>query len=190
MKRLLLATVLTAVAGAATAAPVTYEFDPTHTYPSFEADHMGLSLWRGKFNSSKGQVVMDRAARNGTVEVEIDIDSVDFGHDEMNAHAKREDIFDVANYPTATYRGQLVDFRDGLPTAVDGELTLRGVTQPLRLTVNRMACKPHPMFKREVCGVDAEARFDRSTFGIEAGKQYGFDMGVLLRIQAEGIATE
>lgn len=190
MKRTLLAALLTAATASAVAAPVTYEFDPTHTYPSFEADHMGLSFWRGKFNSSKGTVVMDREAGSGTVEVEVAIDSVDFGHDEMNEHAKREDIFDAAKYPTATYRGKLVDFKEGVPAAVEGELTLRGVTQPLRLSINRMVCKPHPMFKREVCGIDAEARFDRSTFGIEAGKQYGFDMAVLLRIQAEAIATE
>ena len=72
MKRVIAAAVstilLSAVAGVTVAAPVTYTIDPAHTYPAFEADHMGgLSLWRGKINSSSGKVVVDSAAKTGTV---------------------------------------------------------------------------------------------------------------------------
>src|SRR5690606_3919683 len=94
---------LLAVAGAALAAPTTYNIDPAHTYPAFEADHMGgLSLWRGKFNKTTGKIVLDVAAKTGEVDITIDTASLDFGHDGMTDHAKGPDMFDVARYPTAT----------------------------------------------------------------------------------------
>lgn len=170
------------------AASTTYEIDPSHTYPSFEASHMGVSLWRGKFNSSRGQVVLDKAKGAGTVEVTVDVDSIDFGHDKMNEHARGADLFDVAKYPTATYKGKLEGFVDGAPTKVVGELTLHGVTKPLELKINSFKCIPHPMLKRELCGADALATFQRDAFGISAGKDWGFSMDVTLRIQVEAVA--
>jgi polyisoprenoid-binding protein YceI len=93
-----------AFAAGVSAAPVTYEIDPAHTYPSFEADHSGgMSVWRGKFNSSAGKITFDKAANAGTVEVTIDMKSIDFGHQGLNDHANTPDIFDTAKYPTAYY---------------------------------------------------------------------------------------
>ena len=104
------------------AADVVYEIDPTHTYPSFEADHMGLSFWRGKFNTSSGRIVLDREAGRGSVDVAIDIASIDFGNDELNVHARAAELFDAGKYPQAHYRGRLGGFVDGAPTRVDGSL--------------------------------------------------------------------
>ena len=178
---------LLAPLGAATAAPRTYELDPSHTYPSFEADHMGMSLWRGKFNHSTGTVVLDREAGKGSVDVEIDLDSIDYGQDQLNAWARSKEFFDTAKYPKARYHGELKDFRDGKPTQVVGELTLHGVTRPVTLKINLFNCKPHPMFKRDWCGADAIGTFNREEFGLTAGKDWGFDMNVTLRIQAEAV---
>ena len=83
-------------ASTAFAAPVTYDIEPNHTYPSFEADHMGLSVWRGKFNKSSGSVTIDREKKTGSLDITVDINSIDFGHDKMNEHAKGADIFDAA----------------------------------------------------------------------------------------------
>lgn len=177
--------------GGATAAEVVYEIDPAHTYPSFEADHLGgLSVWRGKFNSSSGKVLLDRAAGTGSVDIVIDTASIDFGLDEMNRHARGEGLFDTDRYPQASYRGKLADFADGKPTRVVGELTLHGVTRPVELKVNSFKCMPHPVHKRELCGADALATIRRDDFGIAAGKDYGFDMGVTLRIQVEAVQVE
>lgn len=175
------------LAGTVHAAPVTFEIDPSHTYPSFEADHMGLSTWRGKFNTTTGTIVLDREAGTGRVEATIDIASIDYGHDEMNEHARADSLFDAAAFPTARYVGTLADFRDGAPTRVDGELTLHGVTKPVPLRIDRFKCMQHPHYKREVCGADAHAEFDREQFGIAAGKDYGFAMNVVLRIQVEAM---
>jgi polyisoprenoid-binding protein YceI len=170
------------------AAPVVYEIDPSHTYPSFEADHMGISVWRGKFNTSAGRITLDKVAGSGTVEVTIDTASVDYGHDKMNEHARKDDLLDVAKYPQATYAGTLAGFVDGEPTRVDGKLTLHGVTKPLTLTIDSFKCIEHPRLKREVCGADASATFKRDDFGIDAGKAHGILMDVTLRIQVEARA--
>jgi len=170
------------------AEPIRYEFDPAHTYPSFEADHMGISLWRGKFNHTTGSLTLDRAAGSGTVEAVVDLGSVDFGHDEMNAMARGDAFFDVARFPSARYRGRLVDFVDGAPTRVVGVLDLHGVSAPVELRINRFKCVPHPLLKRELCGADAFAEFERDVFGLTAGRDHGFDMTVTLRIQMEAVA--
>lgn len=182
---------LALAAGSATAAPVNYEIDPTHTYPSFEADHLGgLSVWRGKFNKTAGKIVLDKAAGNGGVDLVVEMDSVDFGLEQMNAAARGQDLFDVAKHPHARFRGTLQDFANGAPGKLVGELTLRGVTRPLTLEIRQFKCMPHPLFKRELCGADAHGSFQRDAFGIDAGKAYGFRMDVGLRIQVEALAAE
>jgi polyisoprenoid-binding protein YceI len=180
-----------ALTGTALAAPVKYNADPGHTYPSFEADHMGgLSVLRGKFNSSSGTVTLDKQAQTGSVDIKIDTASLDFGHDKLNEHAKGPDMFNVEKYPAATYTGKLVDFKNGAPTAVDGTLELHGVKKPVKLTINKFTCKQHPMLKKEVCGADASGTINRADFGIDYGKQMGFDMNVKLAIQIEALKAE
>ena len=191
MKIVLSAAVLTLAVGSALAAPVTYEVDPGHTYPSFEADHMGgLSVWRGKLDKSSGTIVLDKDKSTGTVDITIDTSSVDFGHEKLNEHAKSKDLFDVANYPTATYKGTLAKFVNGSPTEVDGQFTLHGVTKPLTLKIDQFLCKPNPMTKKEVCGADAKATFNRKDYGMAFGEAYGFKMDVKLAIQVEAIRKD
>jgi polyisoprenoid-binding protein YceI len=190
-KALIASLSLTVFGTAAYAAPVTYDLDPGHTYPSFEADHMGgLSILRGKFNKSMGKVVLDKEAKTGTVEVEIDTSSLDFGHDKLNEHAKSGEMFDVAKFPTATFKGKISKFNGDKPSEVTGELTLRGVTKPVTLKINQFLCKEHPMRKKEVCGADAEGTINRADFGINYGQQYGFKQDVKLRIEAEAIKAD
>ena len=188
MKNALPVAMLALMTGAVIAAPVTYNVDPNHTYPSFEADHFGgLSVWRGKFDRSSGTVVLDKEKGSGTVDIKIDATSIDFGLAKLNEHAKSAEMFDVAKYPTATYKGTLAKFKDGAPTEVDGELTLHGVTKPVKLTVNSFKCIMNPMLKKEVCGADASATFNRSDFGVSYGDKYGFRQEVKLQIQVEGV---
>jgi polyisoprenoid-binding protein YceI len=185
-----LAAALGLVAGSALAAPVTYKVDPSHTYPSFAADHFGgLSVWRGKFDRSSGTIVLDRAAGTGSVDITVDASSIDFGQEKLNEHARSAEMFDVQKYPTATYKGTLVNFKNGYPTEVHGELTLHGVTKPLDLTINQFTCRTMPaaMGGKERCGADASASFQRSDFGIDYGQKYGFNMLVKLQIQVEAV---
>ena len=166
----------------------TYLLDPTHTAPSFEADHFGgLSVWRGKFKKSSGTVVLDRAAKTGTVDATIDLTSVDIGNDKLNEELVGDKFFDTAKFPTAVYKGTQIKFDGDKPVEVIGTLTMHGITKPVNLKIESFKCIQHPMLKREVCGTESTATFNRDDFGIDFGKAYGFSMKTVLNIQAEGI---
>jgi polyisoprenoid-binding protein YceI len=165
----------------------TYQFDPSHTYPSFEADHIGgLSVWRGKFDRSQGTVTIDRAAKTGNVEVTTDVASVHTGSTKLDEDLQTGQFFDASKFPEATYKGT-IRFKGDEPAYVVGNLTMHGVTKPLTLKIDSFKCIQHPMLKREVCGVDAVGEFDRSDFGVDFGKTYGFSMKTKLLISAEAL---
>jgi polyisoprenoid-binding protein YceI len=188
MKTALAAVTLTLVAGYAVADPVTYQIDPSHTHPSFEADHFGgLSVWRGKFDRSSGSIVLDKDKRTGTVDITVDTTSIDFGMPKLDEHTKSAEMFDVTKYPTATYKGTLAGFKDGVPTQVDGQFTLHGVTRPLTLTIRQFKCMTLSSDKKEHCGADASATLNRSDYGISWGDKLGFKMEVTLAIQVEAV---
>jgi polyisoprenoid-binding protein YceI len=183
-------TIAVALPYTALAAPVNYNIDPDHTFPSFEADHMGISVWRGKFNKTTGKVVLDKAAGSGMVDVVIDPASIDFGHDVLNGWAKGDAFFDTAKFPEARYSGKLTGWVNGAPTKVEGQFTLHGVSKPVNLDIKLFKCILHPMLKRDLCGADVYGSFNRDDFGLAAGKDYGFKMDVPLRIQVEAIAAQ
>jgi polyisoprenoid-binding protein YceI len=178
------------VAGVASAEPVTYNIDPQHTYPSFEADHMGgMSVWRGKFNSSSGSVKLDRAAKTGEINVTVDMKSINFGLPAMDEHARSADMFDVAKFPTATYKGKVSKWNGDAPAEVEGELTMHGVTKPVKLTLNSFLCKPNPMTRKETCGADAVGTLNRADFGVDYGANFGFKTAVKLLISIEAVKS-
>ena len=182
------AVLLAAYTGTAPAKPATFVCDPTHTYPSFAADHLGgMSVWRGKFTKSTCTIVLDRQRRTGTVAVTVDTSSIDFGLQDLDEHARRPDFFDVAKYPAAIYQGTLADFVNGKPTKVVGNFTLHGVTRPLTLTLRTFECKDIPMMHQYRCGADAEGEFQRDQYGMDFGKAFGFEMWVRLHIQVEAV---
>jgi polyisoprenoid-binding protein YceI len=186
----LLSSLTLVAADPASAAPVSYKIDPDHTYPSFEADHLGgLSTWRGKLNRSAGMVTLDKSAGSGTVDISVDLASIDFGQQALERWAVGKEFFDTRRHPKARFQGRLEGFVDGRPSQAVGELALHGVTRPFTLKIQSFKCMPHPMLKREICGADAIGSFRRDEFGLDAGKDYGFDMNVLLRIQVEAVAT-
>ena len=188
LRQWMLAILAAAVALPAAAAPEHYVIDSAHTYPSLEFPHMGFSIWRGKFNKTEGSFVLDEAAKTGQVDIKVDVKSIDFGHDEMNEHAVDKDWLDAKKYPTMTYTGKLV-YKGEKPVAVDGKLTLRGVTKPLKLKINSFNCMPHPFYKKRACGADAEGELNRADYGMTQYTDGG--MGIIkLRIQAEALIRE
>ena len=187
MNRIVLASLAAILSASAFAAPVTYTLDPAHTYPSFAADHFGgLSVWRGKFNTTSGKVVYDKDAKSGSIEVTVDMSSINFGMPKLDEHAKSAEIFDVAKFPTATYSGKFTKFNGASPTEAEGTLTMHGVTKPVTLKIDSFLCKQNPMSKKEVCGADATATVNRADFGVNYGDKYGFKQEVKLQIQVEG----
>jgi len=133
---------LALAATSATATTTTYTVDPDHTHPSFEVDHFGgLSIWRGTFKKTSGTVRIDTAAKSGAVDIVIDTSTVDFAHDKLNEHVSSPEVLDVAKYPTAEYKGKFVEFADGAPKTIAGDLTLHGITKPVTLTINSFKCQ-------------------------------------------------
>ena len=180
--------VLAGLSTIALASPETYMLDPMHTYPSFEADRFGgISIFRGKFRKSKGTVTIDREARTGSLAATIDLASVDSGLEALDGDLRSANFFDVTKFPTAVYNGTEIRFDGDVPVEVIGTLTMHGVTRPLNLNIESFKCFQSPMLKRQVCGTESTATFDRSDFGMSAGKDYGFRMQTVLHIQAEGV---
>lgn len=190
-RNLSIAAGLIAASLSATAFATTYRLDPTHTYPSFAVDHFGgVSIWRGKFTKSSGSVTLDFAKKTGGVEVSIDPASIDTGSAQLDENLRGKDGFDIKKFPNATYKGTRIEFDGDRPAEVVGALTLHGVTLPLNLKIESFKCIMNPFFKREVCGIEASGQFNRADFGIDIGKQLGFNMLTKLHIQAEGIKQE
>lgn len=186
MRRLAACLLACAAAAPALAAPGRYRIDPDHTYPSFEFPHMGISVWRGKFTRTRGFVVLDREARAGNVDVTIEAASIDFGHRVMNEVAIGGEWLNADMNPTLRYVGTL-RFEGERPVAVEGDLTLMGVTRPVPLRIESFRCIKHPLFRREVCGADASGSFDRADFGMKQYTQDGAGK-MTLRIQVEALA--
>lgn len=190
LTKYLLAAAIASTAVPAVAAPDNYTIDPAHTYPSIEFSHMGLSVWRGKFNKTSGKVVLDRTAKSGTVEVSIDVSSINFGLPAMDEKARSDDFFDTDKFPTATYKGK-INFAGDKPKTIDGQITIRGVSRPATLSIKLFNCMPHPMLKKEVCGADAEGELNWSEYGMKLSQYGQGDAGkVHLRIQVEAFKDE
>ena len=190
-KHLIAAGVLAVIAGSAMATPTTYNLDPRHTYPSFEADHFGgISVWRGKFTKSSGVVTLDVAAKTGTVDVSIDTASIDTGNVPLDTRVKSADFLDASKYPSATFKGSALRFDGDTPVEVSGDFTFHGVTKPLTLKIDSFKCFINPLIKREVCGAEASAQFDRADYGVNWGTNYGFKTLTRLQIQVEGLKAD
>jgi polyisoprenoid-binding protein YceI len=181
---------LAALAGVARAEPVRYRFDPTHTFVSFELVHFGTSTIRGRFGPLNGEATLDRAARKGRVQVEIDTASVNTGVAVLDARLKEGDMLAVQANPRAYLVAERVEFDDaGRIKSLRGEFTLRGVSMPLTLTALRFNCYTSPLIRREVCGGDFEGQFNRSTAGITHSLPFVAD-SVHLLVQVEGIRDD
>jgi polyisoprenoid-binding protein YceI len=172
MKRIVLIAALAAVSVAAHAAPVTYSIDNSHTYPHFTYNHLGFSNQTHKFDKTSGSVVLDRAGKTGSVDVSIDTASVNTGHALFNEHLRGADFFDAAAHPTITFKSNAMKFKGDQPVSVAGDLTVKGVTRPVTLTITHFKCQPHPMLKVEACGANATTQVKRSEFNM--GKNVPF----------------
>ena len=186
MKKLVTLIIAASLSSVAFAAPETYNIEPSHSMPRFEYSHFGYSVQLSRFDTISGKIVIDRAAKTGSVDVTIDAKSVNTGSSLFNGHIQGEDFFDTAKYSTITYKSNQVKFDGDKVVSVDGELTVKGVTKPVTLTVNSFLCMPHPMMKKDACGATATAKVKRSDFNMGKYAPYVGDE-VTLTIPVEAI---
>ena len=175
------------VTGMAQAESATYAIDPTHTFVTFEINHFGASVNRGRFDKKEGTVQFDRAGKAGKVEISFDATSINSGTPAFDKHLQSADLFNAAQHPKITFVSDKFSFNGDKVSEVSGQLTLLGKTGPVTLKANQFACYQSPMLKREVCGGDFEATIDRTQWGMNYGVDWGFAKNVRLVVQVEAV---
>ena len=192
MPKVLAAVVLAAVPLAAAAAPESFTIDPLHSSVLFAIDHLGLSTVHGRFDKFAGKFTIDRAAKKGDVELTIDTASVDTNDNDKGSrqrsrdeHLRSADFFNAAEFPKMTYKSTNVVFSGDNPTAVEGNLTLLGVTKPVSLKIDRFKCNPASATAKERCGGDGSGKVKRSDFGMSRGvPQIGDELQLTISFEA------
>lgn len=185
MKKTALTLIAAALAAPVLAAPGTYVVDGNHTYPRFEYSHFGYSTQLSRFDKTTGTIVIDRAAKTGSVDITIDMKSVNTGSALFNQHIQGEDFLHTEKFPTATFKSTVVRFDGDKPAAIDGNLTIKGVTKPVTLAVTSFHCMPHPILKKDACGANATTKVKRTEFN--AGKyapNVGDEVTITLAVEA------
>ncbi len=166
--RTLLALLLAAQAATAWAGEESFTIDQSNTFPSFEVGHMGFATQSGRFNRTRGMVVMDEQKKTGKVDISIDANSIDTGIGPLDEALRKLDFLNVAQHPTLTFNSSQFRFNNDQLVAVDGTLTMLGVTRPITLSVTHYQCGMDAASGRFVCNVDAVASFKRSDHGMTA----------------------
>lgn len=176
---------VTLSAGSALAAPVTYVVDGTHTFPRFSYSHFGYSTQLSNFTKTTGKVVFDAQAKTGSVDIVIDTTSVNTGFVEFNGHIQGEDFLDTAKFPQASFKSTKVVFEGDKPKSIEGQLTIKGVTKPVTLTVTSFQAMAHPMLKTPALGANAFTTIKRSEFNAGKYAPYvGDDVRIDLALEA------
>jgi polyisoprenoid-binding protein YceI len=158
-----------------------------HTFATFEINHFNTSTNRGRFDKKEGTLEFDRATKTGKIAIDIFTGSVSSGTVFFDKFLTGFTLFDSATFPTARFVSETFNFEGDQLRDVSGTFTLLGKTHPLTLKATNFNCYTHPLLKREVCGGDFEATFDRSLYGMNYGLIFGFSKNVHLLIQIEAI---
>ena len=186
MRKLTFAAATAVGIGGTALAADSYTLDAGHTFPRFEINHFGFSTHHGQFNKTAGKLVLDRAAKTGSIDIVVQTASIGTGDPKLEEHLRSPDFFNVEKFPTMFYRSKSVKFNGDVPASAEGELTLLGVTRPLTLTISRVVCAPHPSYKKEDCGAEVTGTLKRSDFGMTKYVPLVGDE-VTLRIQVESL---
>lgn len=148
------------------AAPATYGIEPNHTFPRFSYSHLGFSTQQSRFDKTTGTVAFDKEGKTGSVDITIDTRSVNTGSALFNQHIQAEDFLDTAKYPAVTFKSSKVVFEGDKPVSIEGDLTMKGVTKRVTLTVTRFLAAPHPIQKKDTIGADAYTIVKRTDFNM------------------------
>jgi polyisoprenoid-binding protein YceI len=160
--------VLIAWAAAAPSWPAeTYTMDRAHSTPEFSFSHLGMTTQSGRFDRAEGVVVLDLAARQGSVSYEVDAGSLNMGFGTESADSPGLRLFKVPRYPKIRYVSRRLVFdAQGRVVAAAGRLTMLGVERPLTVQVAHFQCAPSPLNQRPMCSAEITAVIRRSEFGM------------------------
>jgi polyisoprenoid-binding protein YceI len=176
MRKLVIASLCTLVFSAPVLSADNYKIDPSHTYPYFDVSHMGFSIQKGRFNKTTGTLVLDRAAKTGSVEITVETASIDTGFAQRDDDLRSDKFFNVEKFPTMTFKADELKFDGDVPVAAVGQLTLLGVTKPMTLAIENVKCGV--AMRKEKCGAEVSGSLKRSDFGMTAFLPTADRMGV------------
>ena len=168
-----------------------YRIDRDHTFAHFAVVHTGVSSLRGRMAVVKGSASMDAERQETEVTIDLDPGSIDTGVKRLDALLGGEMFFDAGKYRTIRFAGRGTNFKDGMPSEFDGELTIKGTTRPVKLTADRFVCQQVKILvlERFVCGGDLRTTLKRSDFGLDKYSDMVSDE-VRITISVEAIREE
>jgi polyisoprenoid-binding protein YceI len=144
-----------------------YSLDVVHSIPEFEFKHLGVTTQTGRFDKARGTVVLDRAARSGSVTYEVDTASLNMGFGTESPDSPGYQLFEVVKFPKIIFLSNKLLFNQkGEVIGARGRLTILGVTNPLTIAVNHFTCAVNPLLKKEMCAGEIKATIKRSQFGM------------------------
>lgn len=185
---LLLALLLTISLPLAAQAADSYTIDPEHSFPHFSVNHLGFSTLQGRFDKTSGKATLDIAGKKGSVELNVEAASVSTGFSKRDTHLRSPDFFNSAEFPLVTFKSTSFKFNGDKPESIEGNLTLLGVTKPVKLTIHSFNCGLDPMDplkRREKCGGDISTQIKRTDFGMKFGvPMVGDDIKLVFEIEA------
>ncbi|MDE2260061.1 MAG: polyisoprenoid-binding protein [Betaproteobacteria bacterium] len=185
MQRSLFALALAAVITVPAMAADTYITDPNHTFARFSYSHLGYSTQLSRFDKVSGKIILDTAAKTGSVDITIDTRSANTGSAKFDEHIQGEDFLDTGAFPTATFKSNTIKFKGDTPDELIGDLTLKGITKPVVLKITSYKCMPHPMIKKDACGADAVTHVKRTDFNMGKFAPYvGDDVTITVSVEA------
>lgn len=167
MKKLAVALLGSLFLASAFAVVDVYERDPDHTFAWFEFNHLGYSTQRDRFDKVDATITLDLDNQVGSVVVSIDVQSISTGSLLFDQVLRSDMFFDAERFPVITFKSSRLSFgKFDDVTAVEGDLTVKGITRPVTLTVTHFKCMMHPMLRKPACGLNATGKVKRSEFNL------------------------
>lgn len=187
IRLLTLGALIAAFATAASAAAETYTIDPVHSSVGFSIRHF-VSKVPGKFNKFSGTITVDREnLEKSSAQATIDIASVDTGNAKRDDHLRTPDFFEVAKYPTMTFKSTAWKKTGENTFEVTGDLTLKDVTKPVVLKVTSLGFGPG-MGGAQLSGWEATTTIDKKEFNVKdpamLDAALGDDVTITVNIEA------
>ena len=165
-----------------------YTIDPEHSFPHFSVDHLGFSTLWGRFDKTSGKATLDIPGKKGSLELNVEAASVTTGFAKRDTHLRSPDFFNAAEFPMVTFKSTAFKFKGDVPETVEGNLTLLGVTKPVKISINSFKCGLDPMDplkRREKCGANASTQIKRTDYGMKFGvPMVGDDIQLVFEIEA------
>lgn len=163
-----------------------YRIDPQHTFSTFEYEHWGLSMQRGRFDSNVGTIEFDPVAKTGLIRIDIAAASINTGTGMFDAILRSPEFFDTATYPQITFRSTRLRFAGDRLVEVYGELTIKGISRTVTLEMTRFDCRFMILYGKRACGANGYARLSRGDFDLGKYVPFVSDL-VTLYVSVEAV---